>query len=190
MSHLTKAVPKPPKTEKKPYQGLKRTEFKVKPPEKVVKTHKICKICGQKRLVAKGYCCRQCKIEKKPSYWKLKADEWFSKWVRKIHADWRGYASCVTCGETKRWEELQNGHYESRGTHILRYDERNGHPQCYSCNCRKNGNMARYAVYMIKRYGHELLLEFEELSKQIIQRTAKDYKEIAEKYKKKFEELN
>lgn len=128
--------------------------------------------------------------EKNPKgYWKDEADKWFSRWVRKSEADWRGYGTCVTCGIVKLWEELQNGHYESRGTHTLRYDIRNGHTQCYACNCLKHGNMARYAVYMIKKYGYKILLEFEEKSKKLIQRTWQDYKAIAEEYKEKFNNL-
>ena len=123
------------------------------------------------------------------SYWKEEADKWFSRWVRKLAANFQGKCQCVTCGKWFDWEDLQNGHYESRGTHILRYDPRNAHPQCVSCNIFKHGNYQRYTIFMLKTYGEALLMEFEEQSKHLIQRTAKDYQVIAEYYKKLFEEL-
>lgn len=147
-------------------EELKRTEFKKKPPKK--KTRK----------------------EKNPKgWWKDEADKWFSRFIRKSSADWKGEATCVTCGAVMKWEDLQCGHYESRGTHILRYSEKNCHCQCVGCNVFKKGNMTRYATFMVKAYGAGILEELEEISKQKIQRTAKDYQEIAEKYKKLFDAL-
>ena len=130
---------------------------------------------------------KKTKRQKNPKgYWKDKADMWFSRYIRRKYADWRGNSKCVTCGIEKEWFELQCGHYESRGEHSVRFDERNAHPQCYACNCLRHGNYPRYAIFMLDTYGEEALKQLEKDAKKLIQYTAKDYQEIAENYKEKF----
>ena len=89
---------------------------------------------------------------------KLKKEAWrlFSIHIRKSEADWRGYVSCICCGETYMWDsgKIHAGHWIHDK---LDYDERNVHPQCYKCNLNFNWKKATalYAIYMARTYGAE-----------------------------------
>lgn len=86
---------------------------------------------------------------------KLKAKVWklCSEYVRKSAADWRGYATCVTCGKKDLWKNLQAGHFiQGRHSAIL-FDIRGIHPQCYRCNVPLHGNLIPYYEYMLRKYG-------------------------------------
>ena len=73
-----------------------------------------------------------------------------------------GYAACVTCGAVKPWaggiysQGLDAGHFlQSRCNSIL-FDERGIWPQCKGCN-RNGGNPEHYEIYMLHRFGPELI---------------------------------
>jgi hypothetical protein len=85
-----------------------------------------------------------------------KLDDVFSKYIRQRDAV-DGYATCVTCGTTRPWKEMQNGHYMSRGHLPTRWDETNCHVQDAACNVFKKGNYTEYAIYMVNRYGVDKL---------------------------------
>lgn len=92
-----------------------------------------------------------------------KLDTVFSKWVRYSAAKGKGYCKCVTCGKIEPPERCDAGHYISRTYNILRWDERNVHPQCQSCNRFKEGHKDEYALFMVRTYGAGIL---EELNRQ------------------------
>lgn len=87
-----------------------------------------------------------------------KLDAAFSQYVRLRYAV-AGDATCVTCGVSKPWKQMQAGHYESRGYYPTRWDEHNVHVQCYGCNVARKGNYPMYARYMVARYGASILDE-------------------------------
>lgn len=91
----------------------------------------------------------------KPTVAKLKkeADKWYSQYVRLRDADQSGFASCISCGVRKSWRELQNGHFVSRSSSVLRYDEENCNAQCVGCNMFKQGNQYAYALALDEKYG-------------------------------------
>jgi len=78
-------------------------------------------------------------------------------------ADENGYCSCVTCGETKQWNDgMQGGHFIDRGHNLTRIMEENIHPQCAYCNgpCSNRGMvMGRYTIYMQDMYGHKFVAD-------------------------------
>lgn len=115
-------------------------------------------------------------------------DKIFSLYIRlKYSKD--GLATCVTCGKTAHFKDMQNGHFNSRIHYATRWLEENCHPQCVGCNVFKNGNMANYAEFMIKKYGVEIISE---LNKKKHETTKLDRKLMEEKisfYKKKVKEL-
>lgn len=122
--------------------------------------------------------------KKSVSQLKKEADNVFSQYVRQKYADPQsGLVACVTCGNARNWKELQNGHYITRGSNILRYDSRNAHPQCVGCNVFKKGNYPAYAVFMVNKYGQSILQELESESKQIKQWKAYELQEIIDHYK-------
>ena len=76
-----------------------------------------------------------------------------------IHADEGGYINCVSCGKNDHWSNMQGGHFISRTSTKWRYDERNIHPQCPSCNLYKSGNLIPYTLYMEEMYGTDFVTE-------------------------------
>ena len=86
---------------------------------------------------------------------KKKTDEVFSEYIRR-----RDKGICFTCGNQKRWQDQQCGHYISRQYNELRYDERNANCQCKYCNIFKSGNLDEYVIKLIRKYGVKILEEF------------------------------
>jgi len=83
------------------------------------------------------------------------------KLVRMKAADSNGYASCVTCGVTRHWKELQGGHFISRRFTAHKLLEENIHPQCAGCNGPLRGNPIPYTLFMEDMYGREFVEELE-----------------------------
>jgi hypothetical protein len=80
----------------------------------------------------------------------IKRELWkvFSEYIRRKDADHSGYVSCVSCGKTDHWREMDCGHYlrnsernKQLGGNELWYDTRNFAPQCHYCN-RFDGEQA------------------------------------------------
>jgi hypothetical protein len=76
-----------------------------------------------------------------------------------VHAGEGGYINCVSCGKNDHWSNMQGGHFISRTSTRWRYDERNIHPQCPSCNLYKSGNLIPDTLYMEEMYGTEFVTE-------------------------------
>lgn len=74
--------------------------------------------------------------------------------IKKKNNEWVG--TCITCGRTLPVASLQGGHFISRGCIPLRWDKRNVHCQCQSCNGYKNGAYIEYSHWFIKQYGAEM----------------------------------
>lgn len=91
-----------------------------------------------------------------------KLDTLFSLYIRKRYATPDGMVRCVTCGKYDHWKETDAGHYISRQYLSTRYDERNVHVQCRSCNRFHEGRKDEYTLFLIKTYGVGIL---EELNK-------------------------
>jgi len=98
---------------------------------------------------------------KSRSYYVKQLDMVFSQYIRQKDAV-NGYATCVTCGALKPWQEQQNGHYMSRGHLLTRWSEDNCAVQCVACNVFKKGNYTEYSLWMINTYGAEKLTELKE----------------------------
>ena len=105
---------------------------------------------------------------------KRKAWKTFSKWIRE--RDQR----CVTCG---RSDNLHAGHFWHN---VLDFDEENINAQCIGCNTFKNGNLAVYSTYLLRKLGQK---KFEELDIRHTmalkgeKRTDEDHQKIIDKYK-------
>lgn len=121
----------------------------------------------------------------KKKLWKLT-----SELVRREHADHVGYASCVTCGTTKHYKELQAGHFipKKKGNSIY-FERSNIHPQCYQCNINLGSNGPEYFRYMQKRYGDDEIERLRELAKTQVKFTVSDYEEMIEEVEKELNSL-
>lgn len=121
---------------------------------------KECIVCGKPKGWFSRKRCKECatmqdtlereneKIEHNEDLSDLIADcdGLFSKIIRLKYSDKNGNCKCYTCPEIKHWTLMQNGHYISRGSMFLRFDERNCKPQCEYCNCHKHGNLKVFAA--------------------------------------------
>lgn len=116
---------------------------------------------------------------KKPSYrlLKKKLDKVFSIYIRM-----RDKGVCFTCGVQKPWKQMQAGHYISRSSLALRFDERNVHCQCMPCNVWKHGAMDVYALKLQAKYGDSILAELQRKKHQLTLLTTKDLEELIHKY--------
>lgn len=117
---------------------------------------------------------------------KTKAWKLFSEYIRRKHADWRGYVACTTCGKQYLWNSgmIHAGHWIHDK---LDFDERNVHPQCRDCNYKYNKNVnTAYAIFMARTYGVE---EMEAIRKYAYEKgndyTILELEEIIEKLTKK-----
>lgn len=93
------------------------------------------------------------KKQKSVAQLKKEADVWFSRYIRLRDSDRFGYGNCISCGDRKFWKDAQNGHFVSRRTSTLRYDEINCNLQCIACNMFKQGNQYEYSVQLDLKYG-------------------------------------
>ena len=128
---------------------------------------------------------------KNPSWWKKKAWEEFSKWIRLRDAlkttGTKTHLRCCTC--EKIYPAFgkgcaQAGHYVPGRSHILLFNEKGVHGQCYNCNCTLKGNPQNYRDFMIKTYG-EIETEDVELSrfKRAFKYKPYEFEDIRDKYK-------
>jgi len=85
----------------------------------------------------------------------------FQRLVRLANADDDGWCQCVTCGEVRQWNELDAGHYVTRFNKATILDERNCWPQCKNCNQWHGGSPALYRVFLVQKFGEEVVLELE-----------------------------
>lgn len=114
-----------------------------------------------------------------------KADEEFSLYIRRRYADEGGTVQCVTCNKLMFWrgDGAECGHFIKRGSHGVRYDERNCNVQCTRCNHFLGGNDAQYAVYIIDTYGRAVRDELESWRGKEHKMYRSDYLELIEKYR-------
>lgn len=69
-------------------------------------------------------------------------DFYFSRYIRMLHADSNGIATCFTSGKKMRWQELHCGHFVSRKNFATRWMPQNCRPQTEYENCHLHGNIA------------------------------------------------
>lgn len=133
-------------------------------------------------------------MKKKPkkirSLGKLKKDfdSVFSKYVRQRYSK-NGLVQCVTCGVWKKIKEMQNGHYVSRTYLSTRFDEKNCHPQCVSCNVFKDGNLDEYSLWLIGTYGEGILEELNKKKWESKKYSRLEYEMFIKIYKDKLKKL-
>lgn len=72
-----------------------------------------------------------------------------------------GGANCISCGLWFRFEDMDGGHFVSKTSSAIRFDERNINAQCRKCNRFLHGNERNYFHGMVKKYGLEVTEEIE-----------------------------
>lgn len=131
-------------------------------------------------------------VKKLPDRVSLKRKLWkvFSEYVRRKDADWQGFVRCVTCGKSLHWKEMDAGHYNPKTDGLAMYfEEKNVHPQCTYCNRFRHGNIQQYSLYLIRKYGPDVLKELDWKKNQLTSITEVDYIRLIDLYKNKLKEL-
>jgi hypothetical protein len=179
-----------------------------------------CRNCKEYGIVADGllinngfYCCSDCATEyaingaykvaekkrrekhkldkervKTRSEWLREAQQAFNKYIRVRDAK----KPCISCGRFHKGQ-YHAGHYLTVGAHPeMRFNAFNVMKQCAPCNNHLSGNIAKYRIGLIKRYGEWIVdyLESPHPSKKYDIETIKRIKAIYTKkyklYEKKF----
>lgn len=133
------------------------------------------------------------------SYWKKRLWPLVSEYIRRRDTDENGTVRCVTCGRWKGWKYGDAGHFIEGRRNSIVYDPRNIHFQCKGCNGNlRDGNTSRnkeetarrYEVYMIKRYGQEVVDELRRKDKETKNWSIPELQELIKVYKEKLKALN
>lgn len=112
-----------------------------------------------------------------------KADRQFGRFIRLRDAIPGGAFKCISCGQYKRIEQADCGHFHSRKHMATRFDERNAHAECRACNRFSADHLIKYQENLIRLIGEE---EFDRLNiraKSVKQWSETDLKELAKYYK-------
>lgn len=100
---------------------------------------------------------------------KKKLDAVFSQYIRYRDGEIRNgewWCPCITCGIWKPLKSMQNGHFVSRSSTVLRYDEENCNSQCPSCNVFRHGDLYVYGLKIDQKYGDGTAAKLHRLGKQ------------------------
>ena len=113
----------------------------------------------------------------------VKADKYYSLYIRNRDSDSNGYGECITCGKTIHTSEADCGHFIPRDRQPVRYDERNTNLQCRRCNRFQDGRQYEHGKAIDLKYGAGTADEILKKSRGLSKRTQADFEEIAEYYK-------
>lgn len=124
------------------------------------------------------------KRRKQPSLSSLEAklDRVFSNYIRQRDADVGGTVRCVTCRRLLFWKEAHAGHFVKRQHRAVRWDERNVHAQCVSCNTYRGGQQDEYGLFIIRKYGNQVHEELLGRKHSVIKHTRADLQAMIDKY--------
>lgn len=84
---------------------------------------------------------------------KNKLDKLFSEYIRLRDTDENGYGTCIDCGRSAPYDELDAGHFVGRRHLATRWDETNVHAQHRYCNRFLNGRQYEYGKAIDEKYG-------------------------------------
>jgi hypothetical protein len=114
-----------------------------------------------------------------------KLDSIFSEYIRRKYSNDLGIVQCYTCNKKAHWkgQGMQNGHFISRASRILRWSEDNCRVQCYACNCMRYGQNYIFAMNLNKEYGYDKAAELLQKSRKLIKQSDFELQELIIKYK-------
>ena len=121
-----------------------------------------------------------------------KLDRVFSKFIRLRDSDDNGYCYCITCGEPVNWKyECDAGHFVVRGKLIHRFNEKNVHAQCKSCNNKdwNQGEQYLHGKAIDEKYGEGTADELMQTRNTFIKMSQHDFESLRLKYQIKVDDL-
>lgn len=92
------------------------------------------------------------KVRRKPNL-VTKLDKVFSIYIRLRDAMPNGYFKCISCGQIKRFDQADCGHFYGRKHMATRFDEDNCSAECSSCNRFVSDHLIGYQTNLIKKIG-------------------------------------
>ena len=92
------------------------------------------------------------KVKRKPNL-VTKLDKVFSLYIRLRDSMPNGYFKCISCGQIKRFDQADCGHFYSRTHMATRFDEDNCSAECSFCNRFKADHLIGYQTNLIKKIG-------------------------------------
>ena len=118
------------------------------------------------------------------------ADTYFSRYIRLKHSS-EGLCSCYTCGNIKEIKDVDNGHYLKREHKATRFHENNCRPQCKTCNgdTKHNGRQIEFRENLVNEIGIDAVEQLEALGRTTIKANGLFYRQIADEYRIKVNEL-
>jgi hypothetical protein len=116
---------------------------------------------------------------------KQRATIFFSEWVRRKDADYRGLVKCFTCDCVQHWKMMHDGHFCKRSDTATFVDEINNNPQCPYCNIELKGNLEVYAKNLDKVYGLGTADKLKEKARTTVKMSDRDWSNIADIYRRK-----
>lgn len=119
------------------------------------------------------------------SWWFKKTKEDFNKLIRLRDSGSNGMCKCVTCSKILHYTEANASHY----IHGLNFIEDNQHASCARCNLFLSGNLAKYTLYMIDRYGRERVDELHQEGHNPHKYLVSELKDMRERYKQTIKNL-
>ena len=104
------------------------------------------------------------------------------KLARIAAADDQGYCSCVSCGVTKHYKDMQGGHFIPKGnSSYWALEIENIHPQCAGCNMwgMRHGSAAQeYTMWMEDMYGRDFVKDMIAKKSSPVKRYKADYEQL------------
>lgn len=93
------------------------------------------------------------------SWWIEKTQTAVNKWVRERDSG----LPCVSCGKPEGVGKRNAGHYRPAGVNsALRFDPRNIHGQCETCNTYLSGNLTAYRAGLVVKIGDQAVRELDD----------------------------
>lgn len=92
------------------------------------------------------------KVKRKPDLVK-KLDKVFSLFIRLRDTMPSGYFKCISCGQIKRFDQADCGHFWGRKHMSTRFDEENCSAECSACNRFVSDHLIGYQTNLIKKIG-------------------------------------
>jgi len=108
---------------------------------------------------------------------KKEADRLFSYFIRN-----RDNWTCQTCGIKVYGSNAHCSHFVGRNNMATRYEERNCICQCSRENMFMEGNKPKFALFLMKKYGNEIIEELVNQGEQVVEPTPEFFKNIIKKY--------
>lgn len=90
---------------------------------------------------------------RKPADPVKKLDKVFSAYIRLRDAMPNGCFRCISCGQIKRFEQGDCGHYHSRTHMATRWEPDNCHMECRACNRASSDHLIGYRKNLIGKIG-------------------------------------